>query len=951
MVNTEATPVPWGYIVKDDLIDQSLTAEPYIDLWKPYNTAKTAENIYQYNYQLLQQVPQQTTQQVAGQINANNPPWINPSDYFWTSLDVNKPTFGIGMTENQIEASISPKLTPIKTGSPVPQNVLDMVKDSTPDDWYQKNPAIGYSGWIHKTAKVSGSAAIMGNAIICKNAIVGISYVYDNAVVEEGATIGGGCYISANAVICMGAVVGNHSIVRNTAKIKGTVGEYCTISGKTVIKFGTHVPDHTTVMETPVEYRTQKARGISVLKNSGFEVPDSKLYRIEHLKTKTQLEKLVGKFVRPCPVTPRHGFVDSRPITSVDEARSLVKETKLADKLAEFVVMPFIDAPYSGIWTDGQLCVGKGTDGATSGKNSTTIPILGQPESKVEWAELLKRAGVKQSPYIELLWTKKDYEDYDSDEGEYIKRCKYKTSFVQLRDGPKLPNSVDFIPEKMEVKQVVKAEGDLLAWESLVKTFTPGTVIHHPGGSLASHYSVHAFLSGIPVVVSYEPKIGDVLEPNTTTPKANIDDMRRGFQIGLSIDCSYAQAAYMMMTGCHSTTIWLGRQDLFLGIAMGCCYRLLVAASLGEFRRYDNNILGKHNSIGSRDGVYQKVWNKIGDKNITKKFVAAMKSYDEDYWGVSIGGANWYVLSRWGAVLVNALIDGDEKVALDALNKGTNSVHNGGWTFNKFINHSEMDKTAKNPIYALLQVAPFFYDSLTLQDIKTYELVKFDVKDINPEEYLEDKKNNPNPKKIIKKADTTKKCCSSDCCGNPDCSECHPVSILKTTSIVTSTVKILHTSCPWFDDSHDGPDTYLQVKSGGEIFVACEKHKKKYLKNSFYALYEQPKVKLDFNSCQHNTDNCLHNGAGLIITNGEINNPTCAAHLQSYLYSGWNIVNNKQVDETLNEALKGLDEVLNETNKIEPPQGKVCECGNVDCEYGIEGEDSDKDSDYEEEEL
>lgn len=841
MANTEATPVPWDYVVKDDLVDQSLAAEPDTSLWESYITAginPAAETTYQYSYQyagLDGVVIKQPQQNVIGQhtdwgtqTGANNPPWI-PPDYLWTSLDVNKPTFGVGMIEpNSPIETISPKLTSTKTESPVPQNVLDMVKDSTPDDWYQKNPAIVYSGWIHKTAKVSGAAAVMGKAIICKNVIIGASYIYDNAVVEEGAIVGDGCYISAGAVICTGAVVGNYSTVQNTAKIRGTVGQHCTISGKTVIRVGTHIPDHTTVTETPVEYRTQKARGISVLKNSGFDVPDSKLYRIERLKTKTQLERLVGKFVRPCPVTPRHGFVDSRPITSIDEARSLVKETKLADKLAEFVVMPFIDAPYSGIWTDGQLCVGKGTDGATSGKNSTTIPILGQPESSIEWGELLKRAGVKQSPYIELLWTKKDYKDYDSDEGEYIKRCKYKTLFVQLRDGPKLPNSVDFIPEKMEVKQVVKAEGDLLAWESLVKTFMPGTVIHHPGGSLASHYSVHAFLSGIPVVVSYEPKINDVLEPNTTTPKANIDDMRRGFQIGLSIDCSYAQAAYMMMTGCHSTTIWLGRQDLFLGIAMGCCYRLLVAASLGEFRRYDSNILGKHNSIGSRDGVYQKVWNKIGDENITKKFVAAMKSYDEDYWGGSIGGANWYILSRWGAVLVNALINGDEKVALDALNKGTNSVHNGGWTFNKFINHSEMDNTAKNPIHALLQVAPFFYDSLTLQDIKTYELVKFDVKDINPEEYLEDRKNNPNPKKIIKKADLTKKCCSSDCCGNPDCSECHPVIILKT----VSTVKILHTSCPWYTKEHEGPDTYLQVIGIGseEIFVACEKHKKEYLK-------------------------------------------------------------------------------------------------------------------------
>ncbi len=558
--------------------------------------------------------------------------------------------------------------------------------------------------------------------------------------------------------------------VSNSAKITGILGKNCNISGRTYIRAGVTLPDHTHLTKTPRDYRTQKARGLEILERNGFKPPKSDIYRIERMGTQAKLEKLVGKFVRPCPVTPRHGFVDSRPITTMEEAIQIVKETKVADRKAELIVMPFIKATHSGVWTEGQLSIGSGNDGATSGRDSIMIPILGKPEYKKDWTKLLIDAGITQSPYLELLWLA---------EGEELA-----LKYVQLRDGPKLPQTVDFIPAKIEVKNVVKAEGDLLAWETAVKEFKPGTVVWHPRGSLASHYAVHAYLSNIPVIISREPKIGDTLEPNTTVPEANIEDLRKGFMLGCSVNGTgsernkYIQLAHIMLTGCHSVTQWLGTNDLLLGISMGACYRLILSAAVGEFRHKASSDL-KGNT---REGIYEIAWNSTLEQEMMTKFAESMVSFDKEEWSSSYGGPKWYILSRWGAIIFNSLVDGNIKAALEALNKGVNSCHNGGWTFNKFLSESEMTITSQNPIYALLKVAPLLYDAVNTKEVKEFKFEKYKIEELDPEKYLEERQKkatqshssgNSYEKSIVKK------CCSKDCCGSPMCEECHPIVVEK----------------------------------------------------------------------------------------------------------------------------------------------------------------------------
>jgi len=86
-----------------------------------------------------------------------------------------------------------------------------------------------------------------------------------------------------------------------------------------------------------------------------------------HRAREVDPSQLVGYFSRPCPMRPRHGFVDSREIRTVAEAAGLIQETLHADEDAEIVTMPLVNAAFSGIWTPGSLVVGQRNDRATAG--------------------------------------------------------------------------------------------------------------------------------------------------------------------------------------------------------------------------------------------------------------------------------------------------------------------------------------------------------------------------------------------------------------------------------------------------------------------------------------------------------------------------------------------------------------------------------------------------------
>lgn len=736
-----------------------------------------------------------------------------------------------------------------------PQWVLDLVLESVPADWHKhKNPSTVYpGGWVYKMANVHPKAWVHQNAAVYGTAKVAESaYVWDSSRVYGNADIASGSWIKNNAKVT--GKIGPNCSVRDNSEVHGVLKGGNTISNDTIIFEDVTVAMGINHHSTPIKFRTQKAKGLKALSEQAYNVPSHTFYEIERFKTEKELQSLVGKFVRPCPVTPRHGFVDSRSVKTLSEAKQVISEAAKADPLAEIIAMPFIEATHSGIWTEGQLSVGSGNDGATSGRESLIIPVQGTPDNQrgFKWEKLLKDAGITESPYVELLWTRTDYE-----------AGKYLTNYVQLRNGPKLPDSIDFIPTKMLVAEIVKAEGDLLEWESKVKTFKPGTVVYHPGGTLASHYAVHAFLSGIPVLISREPVVGETLEPNTTTPEPDISKLRSGFFVGCtSKKIDTAQAVYVMLSGCHSTTKWLGRCDFLLGLAMGCTYRLLVTACLGEFRHRDRGneaVAGAgHNSgcVPTRETIYRTAWNKTLWSTSREKYLAALNSFDKESWRGSLGGPKWFLLSRWAGVMFNSLLDGDIKQSLEYLNKAVNSVHNGGWTFNKFADDSAMNMAANNPLYAVLKIAPVLYDMSKIKFSSKNRLSrygKFEIADLNVEEYTQKRINKSSAEKV------GKICCKSDCCGNPECAECHPVEVVK------PEIENPFKSCPCMAPGKDGTSNHsgeesVSFSNGMYSFPVCQNHYDNYLTAGF-VLLSSPAVVNDECDCgDHGCEDCYPDG-------------------------------------------------------------------------------------------
>jgi hypothetical protein len=442
--------------------------------------------------------------------------------------------------------------------------------------------------------------------------------------------------------------------------------------------------------------RTQKARGLQALESYlnmsnigtlGFGLHDAKTCKPS---------KLIDKFVRPCPMRPRHGFVDSRVIRNADEAAEIIRQTLEADAEAELVTMERIEAEYSGIWTTGHLAIGTGTDGATAGTSALTIPVIGDMSN----SKLNKEAGINNAPYMELLWKSETHCGAPTDFQSYA---------VQLRDGPELPqSSQDYIPAEIIVSNVILAEGDLLEWETKMKNVPPGTIVHHPNGSLASHYAIHAVLNNIPVCITWAPKIGETVRPTTQgETKPSIELMRAGFVIGCKMEIPYNEAAYFMLAGCHHISQWRGKHDILLGAAMGCAWRLTIAAGLGESR----HAKGARNSRRiSRESIYDKAWAKVEALPVRKKFSKAIDAFlDADLWREGFGGKSWFKFVRFGVLMYNSLVDKNPDGALEFLNQLVHSEHNNGWAFNKFIMGSELDKVAECPVYGAVRCAPHIY--------------------------------------------------------------------------------------------------------------------------------------------------------------------------------------------------------------------------------------------------
>lgn len=389
-------------------------------------------------------------------------------------------------------------------------------------------------------------------------------------------------------------------------------------------------------------------------------------------------------FARPCPKTPRHGFVDSRIISSWEELVRVAAESLAADEDAEVALAESLDAQFNGILTPTSLSIGAGNDGATSGHDSFTVHFKNAIDAKeFHIKKFDKDVGyqrcaapywhyqrcaapyITDSPYVELIY-KRDSKD-----------C----LVVQLRNGPKVSASIDFIPENTEVTKVIRAEGDLLQWEAMTANCQKGTVCYHPGGSQASHYSVHCVNNGIPVIISYEPRVGDFLakiDGCEKTPDIVWSELKRGFARACRANVTTSTAARIMLA---TLQVFKNPSSYLLGIGMGFAYRLSLTACSGEMRHQaPRRTKGKV----SRNKIFVKAW-KCTDvrRRLFNKYLDAFQ--EKELWETAFGGEAWANIAALAIALYSEIKAENQTETLSTFNRLINAQHNTSWAFNKFI--------------------------------------------------------------------------------------------------------------------------------------------------------------------------------------------------------------------------------------------------------------------------
>lgn len=431
--------------------------------------------------------------------------------------------------------------------------------------------------------------------------------------------------------------------------------------------------------------RTQKAQGLKVLHTiSGIHTMSDVqvIQQPDHLLLPSYPSPF-PKFARPCPIRPRAGFVDSRIVKSSAELATVWEETLAADPKGEVLLMTPITAKWSACVLPGLLSIGPGHDGATAGKHAIGVPLLGNIPGELTVHLPQLNLGRGEVPHVEVV--------HGTHAGSYGDL----TYWVQARSGPAVEaGAVDYVPASMEVLQVIKPCDDLLEWEAQVKTLAPGTVVHAPGATLASHAAIHCIAAGVPFLTSRTPKVGEVLQPILRTGW-DLASVVEGIGAALlqKNDPSISLFPYtqMVLYGLHHAPALSGRSAFYLGYAAGLMLKLGMLAAENEMclmHDYPSTPqAANHAALWFTPSKFSHYHAHL--QSMTEEFFLQMNSS-------GCGGINWgrcsyatlkldialqQVIKAWEAKLqgvheLNQLVI--------TLNKAIDQAHNGGFWMNKF---------------------------------------------------------------------------------------------------------------------------------------------------------------------------------------------------------------------------------------------------------------------------
>ncbi len=477
--------------------------------------------------------------------------------------------------------------------------------------------------------------------------------------------------------------------------------------------------------------KTQKAKGIVTL---GLQAPVG--FSVNMVKkVKVYPHDPVSPFpffARPCPMVPRHGFVESRLIETQAQFDALLDEIKATNEPeAEVVMMPYIQCQFSGVLTQAGVSYGPGNAGVTGGQEARSIPAaLPTLEAFAKTflpMDALNKASITESPYLEFV---------ESNGG---------LEAVQLRNGPTVPLSPRYVPKPMVVQSVVtpseEEKVDLLAWEKRMQAIKgqPGIVVHYPGGSMQSHVAVQAIeqtkYTEHPCAVYVTPDapaVGDSIEsiggvdPLTATHFKELAAMIAAAVATLDPvnEKAQEQAIRLAVAALHASPLWDGARHLLVlrAVALASMIKFSSAAILGELRHYRNRgpgakgmqrytePLDEDERVGNlhRDQIYERAF-RLHVKLLAPRIGSAYRDFITKGWGGSYGGKNWAACTKQTILLFNGLSAFIENPCaetwvpvMSAWNGTVNVFHNTGKFLNKFISAPMMDKLAVAPIVGLI---------------------------------------------------------------------------------------------------------------------------------------------------------------------------------------------------------------------------------------------------------
>lgn len=438
---------------------------------------------------------------------------------------------------------------------------------------------------------------------------------------------------------------------------------------------------------TPI---TQKARGMEALKAAlthGYKVPAFAIAQeVDDVPPLTE-----PRFVRPCPPTPNHGGVESRIVTTRDEAVAVLLEAQAAVPGSEMLICQPIQAKANLVYTPNLLTVGPGHDGATAGKNAKMVGLVRATDLSVL---PLEAAKVTEEPFIEAV----------IDESSEV-------YWTQLRNGPALPAVADYVPEDTVVRAVVDADGDLLEWAQRVKAFEPGTVV--VGSGLGSHYAVHCFQHQVPFMTSRRPAVGETVA-KVVAPPLDPVKVREGLILAQRATLSSGKESLTFgLVALHALAMApeLGLNGLAVGYGLGVMIRTAFMLGVGEWRYCKTNgkvtygdttvvVSPSPHKGGSRETVYKhylpKPWleqRKLAvEATIAFRFGSFTGGYGGQKWHDCMR-STWKMESAARQVIFHPCTD-TVNALLGHANVMIHKAHNGGWWFNKVMSHSTLDQAA-----------------------------------------------------------------------------------------------------------------------------------------------------------------------------------------------------------------------------------------------------------------